>query len=268
HPGQRQRRPVGQVRRSRCGPPGHAAARREDLPDLEDQVEPEAHLGGGREHLRVLLPAVPAGVRGEGEEEPGGDPAPGRLPGQVRNTMTPTPPTRRFPRRPALLAGGCLLTVAAAVLLAHEGHAPLPTRGAQVDVARGYLYLSADARDAIDVQTAVVEQRTVAEKLLAYATLVPPWTHHGFATTRLPGRVTKVLVAPGQEVRAGEVLAEVESLELETLQLDILTARNDVRIGEKLVAELTKLSDAVWVTRHYVREAEAKLVQGRNDRAV
>src|SRR5262249_18271260 len=66
----------------------------------------------------------------------------------------------------------------------------------------------------------------------------------------------------------GEVLAEVESLELETLQLDILTARNDIRIAEKLVAELTKLSDAGAVAGQDVLEAEAKLGQARNALAV
>jgi membrane fusion protein, heavy metal efflux system len=182
--------------------------------------------------------------------------------------MTPTRLTGRFPRRSALLAGGCLLTVGVAVLLAHEGHAPLPTRGAQVDTRKGYLILSADARTAIDVETAAVELRPVEEKVLAYAALVAPWTSHGFATTRLPGRVTRVLVSPGQKVRAGDILAEVESLELESLQLDVLTARNDIRIAEKLSVELRKLADAGAVAGQEALEAEAKLGQGRNALAV
>src|SRR5688572_8974115 len=106
-------------------------------------------------------------------------------------------------RRSALLAAACLLTVAAAVLLAHEGHAPLPTRGAQADVEKGTLLLTAEARAGIDVETAPVEVRTVEERVAAYASVVAPWRNRAFATSRVSGRVVKVNVAPGQTVAAG-----------------------------------------------------------------
>ena len=51
------------------------------------------------------------------------------------------PAERERPRprlaRNAALASGCLVTLAVGVVLAHEGHAPLPSKGAEVDVARG-----------------------------------------------------------------------------------------------------------------------------------
>src|SRR5438876_9256450 len=65
-----------------------------------------------------------------------------------------------------------LLTAAAAWLWAHEGHAPLPTKGVVVDVARGRLTVNKDARDALDVRSAAVVSQALPEKLLAYATVL------------------------------------------------------------------------------------------------
>src|SRR5262249_52745010 len=143
-----------------------------------------------------------------------------------------------FRRRAAWLALAALLTVAAAWLLAHEGHGALPTRGAQVDGARGLLTLSREARDALDVRTAEVKARPVRETVLAYATLVSPWRQHAFASSRLPGRIARMQVQPGQHVEAGQALAEVASLELESLQLEILNIHNELRRADEVLRGL------------------------------
>ena len=100
--------------------------------------------------------------------------------------------------RAALASLLMLLTVAATWLWAHAGHAPLPTRGAQVDVDKGLITLSREAREVLDVKTVEVEPRTVEEKILAYATLVTPWQKHAYATTRIPGRIFKVTSNQGR----------------------------------------------------------------------
>src|SRR5438067_301947 len=82
-----------------------------------------------------------------------------------------------------LTAPGCLVAVTTAVLLAHEGHAPLPARGAAVDVERGHVLLTEAARAGIDVETAAVEVRAVEERVPAYASLAAPWQNRGFATS-------------------------------------------------------------------------------------
>ncbi len=167
-------------------------------------------------------------------------------------------------RRATLLAVACLLTVAVGMLLAHEGHTSLPTRGAQVDAAKGTLLLTADARAGVDVDTALVEMSTVVERVPAYASLVAPWQNHAFATARVPGRVVRVAVTPGQMVAAGDTIAEIESLEIDTLQLDVLAARNDIALSEKLVAELTKSADAGAVAGQLVIDAQSRLARNRN----
>ncbi len=173
--------------------------------------------------------------------------------------IRPTP--LRTARPVAVLA---LLTAAAAWLWAHEGHAPLPSRGAKVDVAKGEILLIKDARAAIDVRWAEVEERAVDDRILAYATLVTPWQRHAFATSRLPGRIARLHAQAGQTVVAGQVLAEVQSLELENLALELRNAQNDVRLSERVVAQLADPNSSGAVPGQTVVEARSKLQQQQN----
>ncbi len=166
--------------------------------------------------------------------------------------------------RPAVAAVALLLAAAATWVLAHEGHAPLPTRGAQVDAATGQIVLSREAREALDLRTAEVESRPVTESLLAYATLIAPWQNHAYASSRVAGRVVTLHAQPGQSVAAGQVLAEVESVELETLQLELLNAQNDARLSGDVVAGLEASVGAGAVPGQSLLDAEAKLKQNRN----
>jgi membrane fusion protein, heavy metal efflux system len=151
-----------------------------------------------------------------------------------------------------------VLTAAAGWLWAHEGHTPLPTRGAQVDVARGQVILSREAREALDVQTAAVETRPVEERLLAYAALAAPWQQHAFVTSRLPGRIAKLHARPGQTVAAGQPLAEVESVELESLQLELLNAQNDVQLSTRVVAGMEEAAPQGAIPEASLLEARKK----------
>ena len=47
-------------------------------------------------------------------------------------------------------------------LHAHEGHAPLPSKGVQVDVVKGLITLSPEAQKALGLQTAAVQQKKEA----------------------------------------------------------------------------------------------------------
>jgi cobalt-zinc-cadmium efflux system membrane fusion protein len=177
-------------------------------------------------------------------------------------------PLKLRSRRRSALAFALLLTIGVTVLLAHEGHVPLPTKGVQVDLARGHLLLAPEARDSLAITLAEVEVREVEGTLLAYAKVELPWTHHGFATARLPGRIVKVLVAPGQQVRAGDVVAEVKSLDLDSLQLDALTAQTEWQLSEKIVSELRRSVDAGAVAGQALLDAETKQSQAMNSLAV
>ena len=157
------------------------------------------------------------------------------------NTDSPRPRLAR----PAALALGCLLGVAAGVLLAHEGHAPLPSKGAEVDVAKGLIRLSPDARSALDVLSTEVGPAPKPDTVLAYARLVAPWAGHAFAVSRLPGRVVTLRARPGDRVEAGQVLAEVQSQEAEALRLEVQAARTEVTLAEQVSAGLKESAGAV-----------------------
>ena len=167
----------------------------------------------------------------------------------------------RRPSAAALAALIVLVTAAATWLWAHAGHAPLPTKGAQVDVAKGQVILSGEARDTLDVQTAEVGLRSVEESLFAYATLMAPWHQHAYVSTRLSGRIDKLHVQPGQAVTAGQVLAEVQSLELKNLQLEAVNARNDLRLSAKTLEQVEQASQGGGIARQRLLEARTKHLQ-------
>ena len=141
-----------------------------------------------------------------------------------------------------LLTALAAILVVDSVLWAHEGHAPLPTKGTLVDVKQETVFLTPEARTALDVETEEVDLQPLEQTILAYATLESPWTKHAFATSRLGGRIDKLFVKPGQAVSAGDVLAEVQSLELENLQLELLNAANDTALSERLLKQQEILS--------------------------
>jgi RND family efflux transporter MFP subunit len=145
---------------------------------------------------------------------------------------------KQHPTVAALSALAILLTAAATWLWAHEGHAPLPSRGAQVNLAKGRLIVSGEAREALDVQTDEVGLRSIEESISAYATLTTPWHRHAYVSARLPGRIDKLHIQPGQTVRAGQLLAELQSLELKDLQLEAVNAHNDLRLSERIVEQM------------------------------
>ena len=122
----------------------------------------------------------------------------------------------RLRERPLLVARWAALVIlvsaGAAWVWAHEGHEALPTRGAKTvknkDGRITGVVLSREARDSLDLKTARVEERRVARRVLAYASLVAPWQKHAFATSRLPGRIDGLHVRPGEVVKAGQVFGQ------------------------------------------------------------
>jgi len=155
--------------------------------------------------------------------------------------MDPAPRSRAI----ALSLVGAALFLAATILFAHEGHAPLPSRGAKVDLAKGTLLLSAEARDALDVDSQLVEDANRPETVLAYATLIPPWNHHAFATSPLSGRIVSIHARAGQRVEKGALLAEVETQESEILRLDIQNALEERKLASHILAGLKESAGAV-----------------------
>lgn len=157
-----------------------------------------------------------------------------------------------------------LVCVTTAPAFGHEGHQPLPTKGVRVDLAKGRITLSKAARELIDVRTSEVEQREGTERLRAYATLIAPWTKYAVVTSRLSGRVVTLRVRPGDFVEAGQVLAELDSLDLHTLRLDYQKARNDIDLSGKILEGLEPAAKSGAVSGQRLLEAQLTNQQNLN----
>jgi membrane fusion protein, heavy metal efflux system len=161
-----------------------------------------------------------------------------------------------------------LVTTGAVWAWAHEGHEALPTRGAKTvknkDGRITGVILSREARKSLDLKTARVEDRRISRRVLAYASLVTPWQKHAFATARLAGRIEKLHVRPGEVVRAGQVLAEVKCVELENLQLELLTGRSEGRLMAKLLSSSNDLAQRGAIPAQTLMEVRNKHQQNLN----
>ena len=126
-----------------------------------------------------------------------------------------------------------ILALLQGVALAHEGHAPLPTKGATVKGDR--LMLSASAAKAIGVQIGKVELAETRQTIRAVGSIELPWSQQAYVSTLVGGRIESVLVKPGEAVRKGQELARVSGMELETLQLAPLQACKEKTLAERVL---------------------------------
>ena len=151
-----------------------------------------------------------------------------------------------------------LVTIAAAWLWAHEGHHALPTAGVSVNRAKGTIQLAPAARTALKAQTAEVRRQSVADYITAPAWIEAPWAQHAFATTPVPGKVQAIHVRPGQAVRKGEILAEMESLDLEGMQLEWLAGKNEMELSGKLLDQMRVAFEQGGLSERSLQEARSK----------
>ncbi len=154
------------------------------------------------------------------------------------------------------------LTAAAAWLWAHEGHDALPTKGTtpvkDKDGRVVGVNLAPESLQALAVAVAEVAPVALDDYLDAPATVVAPWDRHAFVTSRLAGKVKAVKVRPGETISKGQVVAEVESLELADLQRELLDARSEAALSQKNVAALEESARSDLVPKEVVAEARAQ----------
>jgi len=165
-----------------------------------------------------------------------------------------------------LLRATVLLFWATACLsaLAHEGHQPLPTKGVEVDVKTGHLTLSRSARNLLDVQTVEVKTDSMSQSMRAYARTVAPWNQHAFVSSQLPGRIVNLTVQPGDQIQAGQKLAEVECIELRNLQSEYQKAENDLSLSSQLLDLLQSASFGEALPGQRFIEAKNTHLQNQN----
>lgn len=147
---------------------------------------------------------------------------------------------------------------------AHDGHAPLPTKGAIVQ--GNQLMLSDTARQSIGIESAKVTLADLEKTVQAQCQIRLPWHQQTQVSTLLPGRIMKVLARPGDKVEKDQILAEIVSLEFETIQRDLLKAVSASKLTDRLLAQRELLaktnaipSDLLTETRRQTEESAAEL---------
>ncbi|HEV3005368.1 MAG TPA: efflux RND transporter periplasmic adaptor subunit, partial [Pirellulales bacterium] len=128
-------------------------------------------------------------------------------------------PARTFRR---LCLAGLVMAWLGAPAGAHDEHEALPSKGAAV--YKNMVLLTPQAEKAIGLKKAKIELDTWREEIAVNANVDVPCTRHAYAASLVSGKIEELLARPGDEVRQGQVLARVKSLELETLESQLLQA--------------------------------------------
>lgn len=154
---------------------------------------------------------------------------------------------------------GMTAVLGPATTFAHENHAPLPTKG--VTIAGNTVLLSDKARTAIGLTTELVVLGDLHRTVEVNARVELPWDQQAMITSLVPGKIDETFVQPGQAVIAGQELARVVSMELESLQLVMLRAGGAVDLARRLVEQRRSLDAEGVVPGKSLLEAEATLAQ-------
>lgn len=149
-------------------------------------------------------------------------------------------------------------------LHAHEGHEPIPSKGAVVDLKRGSVALSATSKSLLDLRTGEVVKLRHQDRVRTYATIESPWGQRAFANSMLPGRVAAIHVRSGEQVKAGQLLAEVESRDLELLHREQIDAARDLDYAKRIVELLVPTRQTGAVPELRLFEAENAMNRARN----
>ncbi len=78
---------------------------------------------------------------------------------------------------------------------------------------------------------------------VAHGAVELPTDQQALATSQVEGRVRRILVQPTQQVTQGQVLAEIDSLQVRSVQLDLLQALTQASLVEQRLKRLEELHD-------------------------
>lgn len=121
----------------------------------------------------------------------------------------------------------------------------------------GVVELSPEAADRAAIRTAPVEQRALAPTLRTTARVAYDETRVAHVSPRIAGRVRAVEATLGKQVKAGEVLATIDSIDLGQAKADYLAARADEELTRRTLAREERLFEDKITSEQAVLEARA-----------
>ena len=111
-------------------------------------------------------------------------------------------------------------------------------RNAEVDDHEGHkeesserIVLSEEAFRSATINTVIVKKTEVGKEIRTTATIEPDETRISHVAPRIPGRVINVKVLLGDKVKEGQILAELDSLQVGKAKADFLKAKADLQVA-------------------------------------
>jgi len=127
----------------------------------------------------------------------------------------------------AILIGGC---GHGAPRKAEQPAAPSREGGS---AAPQVIRLSPEARENIGLKAVAMSRGPIRENLVTTAVIKPDEYHMAHVSPRIPGKAVEVFAKLGDTVKKGQVLAELDSLELGEKKAAFLRARTNLQVAER-----------------------------------
>lgn len=137
--------------------------------------------------------------------------------------------------------------------------------GAERDdhAAPGVVRLTPEQVATARIATAAAEPRRVAQEIVATAEIVPPDDGVARVGSKVAGRITRLPVAVGAAVKAGQLIAVVDSPELGTAKAEFLAAKAEAALTRETANREKILFDKKISSEQSYRVAEAAATKAR-----
>jgi RND family efflux transporter MFP subunit len=129
----------------------------------------------------------------------------------------------------------------------------------------GDLVITQEAMELAEIKLAAATQRSVAEKLAASGTIEPGGDRLVRITPRVAGKVITVSTMVGDQVRAGQTVATIESTELAKAQAEYEHAEIGLAIARKNLERQRKLARLGAFSSPRYEEARREVVAAEGD---
>lgn len=128
--------------------------------------------------------------------------------------------------------------------------------------AKGVLHVSPETARDIGLAIEPVVVRQIAKSVAIDGVLDLPPTHRAAVTSQLSGTIERILVDRGQQVRRGDVIAELVSQEFQDLQLELLRIELAASLQQTTLENLR--SARTGISERQFLESESQLNQTRS----
>jgi RND family efflux transporter MFP subunit len=128
---------------------------------------------------------------------------------------------------------------------------------------QGVLTLTLEAQRNTRLRLEPVEERAIEDVVTVNGAVEVPPARKAFASSRIPGRIARILVDLSQPVQAGQQVAEVESLQFQSLQLELIQTRTQLNQIKDVLQRARKLKTVIAEQEVLMRETELRKAENQ-----